>query len=138
MADLEEKLNSILSNPEAMGQIMNIARSLGGGPTETAASSPAPSCSETDSSTSRSDSFSSLGDLEPRFLELGFKLLNAYRSDDDDRAALLSALRPFVRPERYARLDQAIQVSKLTRVIRIALDSFRNKDGGGAHSGHVL
>ena len=28
MADLEEKLNAILGNPEAMGQIMSIARSL--------------------------------------------------------------------------------------------------------------
>ena len=34
MSDFEEKLNSILSNPEAMGQIMNLAQSLnpGGGP----------------------------------------------------------------------------------------------------------
>ena len=28
MADLEDKLNAILGNPEAMGQIMSIARSL--------------------------------------------------------------------------------------------------------------
>lgn len=28
MSDFEEKLNAILSNPESMGQIMNLAQSL--------------------------------------------------------------------------------------------------------------
>ena len=33
MSDFEEKLNSLLSNPEAMSQVMNLAQSLnlGGG-----------------------------------------------------------------------------------------------------------
>ncbi len=31
MAELEEKLNAILGDPDAMGQIMALARSLGGG-----------------------------------------------------------------------------------------------------------
>ncbi len=30
MAEFEEKLNAILSDPKAMGQIMSIARALGG------------------------------------------------------------------------------------------------------------
>ena len=32
MAEFDEKLNSILSNPDAMSQIMQLAQSLGGGP----------------------------------------------------------------------------------------------------------
>ena len=138
MSELEDKLNSILSNQEAMGQIMQLARSLGGSRPESTDSAPSPPCSEPSASASNSNLFSSLNDLDPRLLELAFKLLNTYRSNDDERAALLSALRPFVRPERYARLDQAIQVSKLTQVIRIALDSFRSKDGGGSHSNHIF
>ena len=138
MSDLEDKLNSILSNQEAMGQIMQLARSLGGSRPESTDSTPPPSCNEPSTSASNSNLFSSLSDLDPRLLELALKLLNTYRSNDDERAALLSALRPFVRPERYARLDQAIQVSKLTQVIRIALDSFRNKDGGGSYSNHIF
>ena len=31
MSELEDKLNSILGNPQAMGQIMALAQSLGGG-----------------------------------------------------------------------------------------------------------
>lgn len=155
MSDFEDKLNSILSNSEAMGQIMQLARSLGGEKKENsdsgtpsspppasdrvAPSSEAPSF-ETPSSeppVSDSDPFSALGKLDPRLLSLALKILKAYQSNDDDRAALLTALRPFVRPERYARLDQAIQISKLTRVIHIALDSFRNKEGGSDYGSHV-
>ena len=44
---------------------------------------------------------------------------------DDKRTALLEALRPFVREERYAKLDKAIQIAKLSRLIRSGLDLFR-------------
>ena len=136
MGDLEEKLNSILSNSEAMGQIMQLAHSLGGSQPGTSPPSPPPYDMDSSHTSPGPDLFSSLNDLDPRFLELAIHLLNAYRSNDDERAALLSALRPFLRPERYARLDQAIQISKLTKVIRIALDSFRKEEEGG-QSGHV-
>lgn len=141
MSDFEDKLNSILSNSEAMGQIMQLARSLGDNKREASDNDspppPPPSAPEAVPPAPEFNPFSSLGDLDPRLLDMIFKVMSAYQSNDDDRAALLSALRPFVRPERYARLDQAIQISKLTRVIRIALDSFRNKDGGGNHGSHV-
>ena len=45
MAELEEKLNAILGNPDAMGQIMALARSLNGGgdsPAEQSAPPPEP------------------------------------------------------------------------------------------------
>lgn len=47
MADFEEALNSLLSNPDAMGQILSLAGSLGGqaqeaSAQEASASQPAP------------------------------------------------------------------------------------------------
>ena len=130
MSEFEDKLNTILSNPDAMGQIMNLARSLGGERTSPSAPPPAPPVKEPSSSHTEADPFSALGSLDPRLFDMAAKLISAYNSNDDDRAALLSALRPFVRAERYAKLDQAIRISKLTRVIRIALDSFRTRNGG--------
>lgn len=130
MSDFEDKLNGILSNPDAMGQIMDLARSLGAGKSESSSPQSKPPVQETPPSPVSTDPFSALGNLDPRLFDMAGKLLSAYNSSDDDRAALLSALRPFVKAERYAKLDQAIRISKLTRVIRIALDSFRTKDGG--------
>ena len=141
MSGFEEKLNAILSDPDAMGQIMELARSLGrdgdhGAPSasdgrENSGAPPAPSAPDGP----RSDSpLSGLDSLDPRLLNMALRLLSVYRAHDDDRAALLTALRPFVKPERYAKLDQAIRISRLTRVIRAALDSFR---GSGEEDSHV-
>jgi len=48
--------------------------------------------------------------------------MSEYNSDDGGRTALLQALRPFVKERRYAKLDRAIQIAKLSRLIRVALE----------------
>lgn len=123
MSELEEKLGSILSNQDAMNQIMALAQSLGG------ASGQGGSPGQPAATPPEADAPPPAGDmgLDPRLLTLAARLAAEYNSNDDQRAALLNALRPFVKPRRYAKLDKAIQISKLTRVIRIALDSFRKK-----------
>ena len=54
--------------------------------------------------------------------------MSEYNADDGGRTALLQALRPFVKERRYAKLDRAIQIAKLSRLIRVALEVLR---GGG-------
>ena len=45
MAEFDEKLNSLLSNPDAMAQIMQLAQSLGGNSSQEAAQPPPPQAS---------------------------------------------------------------------------------------------
>ena len=130
MSEFEDKLQSILGNPEAMGQIMSIAQAITGNKEgENAPADPAepalPAAVEAPGSP-----FSLLSDLDPRLLQMGARLLSEYNSTDDRRTALLSALRPFVKEERYAKVEKAIQIAKLSRVIRVALDVFRKGDEG--------
>lgn len=141
MSEFEDKLGSILSNQEAMSQIMALAQSLGGGakqegdppPPDAARTEPAPlpppapAAGPSSPSAGSGDILSALGNLDPRLISMAMRLASEYNSNSDDRAALLNALRPFVRPERYAKLDKAIQISKLTRLIRVALDSFKHR-----------
>ena len=127
MSDLEEKLNAILSDSKAMGQIMNLARTLGAG--QATASSDSPSVPSAENPPVSQPS-SPMNAIDPRILNLALKALNAYNSDDDKRANLLNALRPFVREERYGKLDHAIQISKIARTVRIVLDSLRGGEGG--------
>jgi len=54
--------------------------------------------------------------------------MQEYRSEDDGRIALLNALRPFVKEKRYAKVDKAIQIARLSRLIRVALDVFKGGD----------
>ena len=163
MSELEEKLENILGNPQAMAQIMALAQSLnhGGpaadagdgaqpqqpGPSGAAAQPQAPAHPQTATSSGAPDGGlgSLLGGLDPNMLSAAAGLLGQFNGGDDDRrVALLTALRPFVREQRYARLDKAVQIARLSRLIRSGLDLFRAKkdsvqaeDSHKEGSGHV-
>lgn len=118
MGDFEDKLESILNNPQAMSQIMSLAQSLG-------SSSGSPDPSSTDVPSPSSDRGVQ---LDPRLLTGIASLLSQYNSNDDQRVALLQALKPFVKEQRYAKLDKAIQITKLSHVARMALELFRSEE----------
>ena len=130
MSEFEDKLQSILGNPEAMDQIMSIARSLGGEPSPQEESTPSEALfpQGISSTPGTGDLFSSLSGLDPRLLQIGMHLLSEYNRNDDRTVALLTALQPFLRQERYAKMDRAVQIAKLSRLIRVALDAFRKGD----------
>ena len=153
MSELEEKLESILGNPQAMAQIMSLAQSLNGSgsaasggdgaqaqpqePTSDGASPPAPPVTAAaqppaSAGSSAGGLGSLLGGLDPNMLSAAASLLGQFNGsgDDDRRVALLTALRPFVREQRYARLDKAIHIARLSRLIRSGLDLFRARKGG--------
>ncbi|MGN8895745.1 hypothetical protein [Flavonifractor sp. HCP28S3_F3] len=122
MAELEEKLNAILNDPQAMGQILTVAKALSGQDEENGASI------ETDApADSSSDPLSALGQLDPKLVQLGMRLLSDYSMGDDRKTALLEALKPFLRPERQAKVDQAVRIARLTKVIRTAFQFFREQ-----------
>ena len=159
MSELEEKLESILGNPQAMSQIMSLAQSLNlGGPgtnspdqtqtqdrppeqppaptplNETTASSPPPAATPAPANLSGGlgNMLGALGSLDAGTLSAAAGLIGRLSDDGDDRrTALLTALRPFVREERYAKLDKAIQIARLSRMIRSGLDLFRARKEDG-------
>ncbi len=139
MADLEEKLNAILGNPEAMGQIMNIAKALTAG---TGESAPPPAGEPVDveyqpveSGSDEPEDFfnplSALGDLDPRLLQTAMRLFSEYSATDNRKVALLSSLKPFLKEARYAKVDKAVQIAKLSRVVRVAFQLFKGGDANG-------
>lgn len=135
MSDFEEKLQGILGNPQAMEQIMSLAKSLGGSsaasdinqqtqpPSQSSVQAPA----GPPSGGGLPDGF---GQLDPKLLSTAAKLMSQYNSSDDSRTALLQALRPFVKEQRYAKLDKAIQIARLSRMIRMGLELFRSREDG--------
>lgn len=174
--DFTEQLNAVLGNPEAMGQIMSIARALTGDgnaaptqastqpdpppmPAEPEPLQAAPPALETQAPQSAApdlsgmlnllggllnggsggstlqngggNPLSALADLDPRLIQLGMRLVSEYNRPADDKNALLAALRPFVREERFAKVDRAIQAARLARVVRAALRMFRESKEGG-------
>ena len=140
MAEFEEKLNAILSDPQAMGQIASLAQALTGEHTgESAEAGPAGEAAGQAGATDwsallgmlggggDSNPLSALSELDPQLLQAGLRLFSEYSATDDRKVALLNALKPFVKPERYAKVDKAVQIAKLARVIRVAFQLFQSR-----------
>lgn len=103
MDDLEEKLSSVLNNPQMMQQIMAMAQSMGAQappkqeePKAAAASSPLP-------------------DIDLGMLQ---KLSGIARQSgiDRDQQALLKALGPYLSRDRISRLEKAMRAAKMARM----------------------
>lgn len=128
-----EKLNAILADPDAMGKIMSLAQSLDGeaAPNDQDTPEDPPVLSGDQAPPDLSGLLSAFtggsgGEgLDPKLLQLAGRLLSEWNRPDDHKTALLAALRPYVKPERYAKVDRAIQIAKFSRLIRVALAALR-------------
>lgn len=112
MSDFDEKLNSLLSNPEAMGQIMQLAQSLSGNSNQQPSQPPQPQQPPPPPPVppSGSNPFSA---IDPGALLRLLPLLQELGEQNTNTHTLLSALRPYLKPERQGKVDQALQLARL-------------------------
>lgn len=105
MDDLAGKLSELLNSPEGMERIKNLAGLLGQStpPEPPAVSSPSGNPLGLDG-----DTLKTVMKMAP--------LLSNFRQEDDN-TRLLRALRPLLGPERQKKLDQAIQILQMIRVL---------------------
>lgn len=106
MADLSDKLSSILSDPAAMQEIAALASQLGmEAPGVHKEPPPAPD--------SGADTAALLSGLMP--------VLSSMKADDDT-TRLLEAMRPFLSEERRAKLDRAKRLIRLMKLMPMIKD----------------
>lgn len=127
MAEFDEKLNSILSNPDAMSQIMQLAQSLGGNggaagsppPPQQPGPPPQPGWSPPPQQPAPpmggGDLLSSLaGGLDPKLITRLLPLIQELGGQRDSNARnLLYALRPYLKSERQEKIERALQLARL-------------------------
>ncbi|MEE0875550.1 MAG: hypothetical protein UIH27_19145 [Ruminococcus sp.] len=111
MSDIQDQINQILNNPEAMQQVRSLGAKLG---LDASPSAPSAPSSPQQQSGDSGDLTRALGTLAP---------LMKRASAGDETAALLNALRPFLSEERALRLDQAQRLMKLMKLIPLIKDS---------------
>ena len=111
MAEFEDKLNSILSNPELMGQIMSMAGSL-----NQQQSSPPPPPKPVGGSMP----------FDPGAMAGMMQMLGATQLEPRQRN-LIQALRGFVPEDRLVRLEKAMQASLIAKFASSAMNQ------GGRH-----
>lgn len=100
MEDISEKLNQILSDPQQMSQIMELAQQLGGTVQPSTPSAPAAL------------------PVNPEQLQKILSMLNSAGNKED---ALLCALQPYLSPEKADKLRRAVTAAKLSKIITLAL-----------------
>lgn len=110
MSELQDKLNQILSNPEALKQVQSLGAQLGltGAENPPQPKKPDPPTDNLLASLRRDDTLSAIARFAP--------LLSSMNSGDDT-TRLLDSLRPFLSPERCEKLDKAEKMLKLFRLM---------------------
>lgn len=114
----EDKLNQILSDPDSMAKIMNLAQSLGGpfaapnGPPDPPPKPPPPP-------------------PDDAFVKGILRLMQQAQHTDKRQEALLCALKPYLAPERQAKIDEALRIAKLSQLAGFALKNYGGFPGKG-------
>ena len=108
MSELEDRLSSILNDPEQMARISSLAQSLLGGGAE------APSQGEVPSGAGLSGALGTL--LSPPRGE----------KPGGDPAALLKALQPFLSEKRRQKLSRAMRLARMASLARMAMGEMGN------------
>ena len=133
MSELEDKLNSLLSNQDAMAQVMQLAQSLsqsgaGAADSGSAASPPPPQ-----SGAAAGNAMPGAGDLnamlsqltgglDPALLSRLLPVLSQMnRNESSETSALLYALQPFLRDKRRDKVARAAQLAKLIHLAKVFL-----------------
>ena len=137
---MDEKLASLLSSPEVMGQVMNIVKSLSSQsdtnsdpPSVTANATPDTSESNQASQVSEKKAgqeageYSLLSKIDPRLISSAMNAFGEY-SKDDEGVKLVKSLKAHLGGEYSGRVDQAVEALRLSRSVRSALHSIK---GGG-------
>ena len=109
MDDLSSMLGDLLKNPQNMEKIKTLAGMLGGNSNSPPAAAP-PAPPEQDNRPPGAD---------PEAMRLVMKLapMISRFHQEDDSTRLLRALRPFLNDEKKKKLDEAIRLMQLVRMI---------------------
>ncbi len=111
MADLEQQLHSILSNPELMSQLFSMANALGG-----AASAPQPS------QINQTQQGCNAIPFDTAALQ---QMMNMMRQTqlEPRQKNLLHALRGYLPDDRISKLEKAMQAAKIAKLAASSMEN---------------
>lgn len=126
MSELEDKLNKILSSPSDMEKIMGMARSLSG---SLGTATPVEGGAEPASAAPDLSSIATLvKDMDPKIFRVMSRLVGEYASGSNDKAALLNAIKPYLKEDRREKIDKAAEIAKLAKLAKVAFSEFTGGD----------
>ncbi len=121
MAELDEKLAAMMADPNIMAQVAAMAKSLGMAPPGPGETPPEGPPKPPPKGPEKSPAPPPSPDVLQRLAAMA-----GQSALDENRRRLLHALRPYVRPERLARLENAMRTAQLAGAATAMLE-------GGGH-----
>ncbi|MCL2402264.1 MAG: hypothetical protein FWC90_06435 [Oscillospiraceae bacterium] len=135
MSEFEDKISKILSSPEDMEKIMNMAKSFSSSlGSEKEGTSPAeehngmPDLGALASMLGGGSAGDLLGNMDPKVFGMIGRVLAEYSSNTNDKTDLISAVKPYLKEDRREKIDKATDMARLARLARLAFSEFK---GGG-------
>lgn len=128
MAEWQDQLNTILSDPDAMAQIASLAQSLSG-QQQSPPQAETPPAQNTEKNTQPDEAafdpsavLSGLGGLDPKLLQRFAPLLQEInRPKSGNTASLLMSLRPFLSEKRRGKVERAAQLARIIHLGKVFL-----------------
>lgn len=123
MSSFEEKISSLLNDPEQMGTLTRVAKSLMDSGALGAESG------EEKKEDSGGDMFSSIPDFDPKMISLFGKVMSSQNAESD-KTAMLKAMAPYLSDKRKTKLEKAIRIAKMAKIAGSVMEEFGgNSDG---------
>ena len=121
MDDLNKKISDLLGSPDGMARIQSMMEALGnggdGGKSAPVSASPIPAPAPETASPPPAAPAASGGGMPALSALLKLAPLLGNLNKDDENTALLKALRPYLHGVREKRLDDAIQILRIMKVL---------------------
>ncbi|MCD7844653.1 MAG: hypothetical protein LUG57_02125 [Oscillospiraceae bacterium] len=117
-SELSDKITAVLSDPEQMGKIAQMAKSLMGGGE--------PSADDESASQAKETELSPLGG-DARLLSTLGRVFSGGKEKNSKSSALLMAMRPYMRPEKQEKLDRAMKIAQMVHIAGAVMQEY----GGG-------
>lgn len=121
MSELQDKLNSLLSDPAGMAQVVQLAQQLSSTMDPPAALSnqaaaPNPGPPPAPPGQSPANPGSLLGGIDLNTVSKFLPMLQALSSDQSHSMQLLNALRPYLKEEKQGKVERAARLARLITV----------------------
>ena len=132
MSEFEDRINSVLNDPEQMDKIANLAKSLMGGGAQITDSGDGGMMGKLGELAKGLSGGGSAGQespaIDPAMLGKIGRLMKAGNAQSSNERALLEAMKPYLTEKRRQKMDRALQLAKLARIARIAMGEMGEGD----------
>mgnify|MGYP000571338005 FL=1 len=116
MSELQDKLNSLLSDPAGMAQVVQLAQQLSSTMEPSAAPTPQSGAPTPPPSPNPPPSTALPGGIDLSTVSRFLPMLQALSSDQSHSMQLLNALRPYLKEEKQGKVERAARLARLITV----------------------